>query len=64
MDCGVSTHQFEPNMAMAAGPPADLHLIFKTYSSAACNVTVTHKCAVDCTWHGINVPNLKSNSRT
>jgi len=25
MDCGVSTHEFEPNMAVAAGPPADLH---------------------------------------
>jgi len=25
MDCRVSTHEFEPNMVVAAGSPADLH---------------------------------------
>jgi len=41
---------------VATGTPVDLYSPYlKTYSYAACNMTVTHsKCAVDCTRLGRN----------
>jgi len=40
---------------MAIGPPEH---ILKTYSSAACNVTLTHKCVLGCTTPVSNILNL------